>query len=133
MFEIPQRLEQFIPRSAAHTVAAERLDLGDKVAKRLRIDAGVLLVINDQLQRERLHGERGHEVFEKSGFSRPEKSDNKNEWSHLKECGSPEQRGGYFFAWLRVSWAAKAMRKPMLVPRPLGSFALRADDMSPLP
>ena len=83
--EFPQGFEQFVSRSTTHAIAAERLHLGGEVAELLRIDTGVLIIIDDQFRRQSLHLKRWHEIFEKGGLPRSEKSDNKNKWCHLKK------------------------------------------------
>jgi hypothetical protein len=59
----------------------------------LGVDAGVLIIIDDQLRAQAFDGERGHEIFQEGRFSGSEKSYDENEWSHFERLRAAR---GYF-------------------------------------
>ena len=89
VLEFVECAEQLFPRSAADATAADRDDRVGEFAEQLRIDAGVLVVVDNHVRVDAARAQSGQELAEIGRFARAEKTDEENQWCHRRSLHPP--------------------------------------------
>ena len=85
MLKFFQDPQQFVARTAAHAIAADRLHRVGQSRKLPGVHLGILVIVDDNMRLDSGVVEGGEQGLEKSGFSRTQKTNDENQRSHASE------------------------------------------------